>query len=261
MYIDPSKSKKILVVHGISPSTDADIIHNQRLESNMRSRLTAPVDFTVDMFKYESMNDDSQRAIKLINKVFTKCLITEKVIEYTIDLLGDVVTYIIESSTAREITDRLKQTILDNVQNHHNPLTIVAHSLGSLYAFNAIMELIAEHPTLFNMNDRTTWPIQSFVTLGSPIGLSFLQHKKLTSMETGANSIRWYNYYDVLDPVVSGNIFGNPTEKLEIASKLHTTGWDITDIIIDNGSSWIAAHTGYWENQSLADDLISIITT
>lgn len=260
-HTDPHKAKRILVVHGISTGTDADLYQNKRLESTMRQRLTMPVDFMVDMFLYESMNDSSQQILQAINTVFTRSLIAETVIDYTIDMVGDVVQYLIKSTTGREITDKLKQRIMHNFEFDHNPLTIVAHSLGSLYAFDAVMELIVENPSLFNPDGRGTWPVQSLVTIGSPVGLPFFNDRQLQSIPVGRSQIRWFNYYDALDPIVSGNIFGNPTEKLHIAGKFATTGWDIRDVVLNNGSSWLSAHTGYWENQSLADDLISIITT
>jgi hypothetical protein len=64
----------------------------------------------------------------------------------------------------------------------------VAHSLGSIYAFDVLNSLIGdgEH---FDPGSRKTWPIQGLLTLGSPIGLDMFK-------VTGRNSIRDFGLGD-----------------------------------------------------------------
>ena len=47
---------------------------------------------------------------------------------------------------------------------------IISHSLGTVYALDAINELIRREE-YFKGNDRKTWPVQGLITMGSPLGL------------------------------------------------------------------------------------------
>lgn len=262
MSINPYNSKKILVVHGINPGDESDIIGHTRLQKALHEHLVDNhIDHTVDIVKYESINDIANTPLSLINNMFVKSLLAEAVIAYTVDLVGDVFVYVRNSDPARQIRDRIKTAIMDNYYHKHDPLTIVAHSLGSLYAFDVMNELLIDHPELFDANDRKTWPVQALITLGSPIGLVFFNDRQLVPFDVGQSQMRWYNMFDREDPVVTGNIFGQKTHMCEIAEQYQTPGWEIKDIAVDNGSSWIKAHTNYWENPYVLDTIVSVITS
>lgn len=262
MSINPFNQKKILVIHGINPGDESDIVGHKRLIKALDEHLIDNrIPHTVDIVKYESINDLANTPLTAINNMFIKSLLAEAVVSATIDLVGDVFVYLRNSDAAALIRKRIKDAIMDNYHNQHDPLTLVAHSLGSLYAFDALNELIIDYPELFNPDDRKTWPVQSLITLGSPVGLVFFNDRQLVPFDIGQSQLRWYNIFDREDPVVTGNVFGQKTHMCEIAEQFQTDGWEIKDIAVDNGSSWIKAHTNYWENKYVLDIIVSVITS
>lgn len=69
-------------------------------------------------------------------------------------------------------------------------IMLIGHSLGSVIAFDALWEL--------SRQQRSDVRIDEFVTLGSPLGLNFTQHRMLGARERGArrypdNIRRWTN--------------------------------------------------------------------
>ena len=114
---------------------------------------------------------------------------------------------------------------------------IVAHSLGSVVAYEAL----CTHPE---------WPVHTFVTIGSPLGISNLIFEKLhPSPEGGVGAwpqgiARWYNIADRGDVVALvkqlGSLFGSR----------------VTDSLIDNGAK---AHdaTRYLTSKELGDAVAS----
>jgi hypothetical protein len=108
---------------------------------------------------------------------------------------------------------------------------IIAHSLGSVVAYEAL----CAHPE---------WAVQTFVTLGSPLGISNLIFEKLQPAPTNKIGVwpqgiaRWYNIADEGDIVA-------------LVKKLSTRfGHQVVDELIDNGSR---AHdaTRYLTSQAL----------
>ncbi|MCK4352568.1 hypothetical protein KAW65_04080 [candidate division WOR-3 bacterium] len=275
MSVDPGKPRKILVVHGVQAGEDKDINSHEDIEKLILSRLTPEqlpvVRFETEMYRYENINDDAQSKLKkvfgfFLERLLNKVLIGEllgKIVEKGVDVIGDVVINLQEGNTAATIRDGLISKI-ESIYEQGNPLYIVAHSLGTIYAFDAVNELI-KNEKYFNRNDRRTWPVQALVTLGSPIGLSMFNRNTVENFKPGANHFRWRNYWARTDPVVSGSFYGKPVEKYQIAEKFSTnlnSGWVIQDRVVDPGKqAWLGAHVSYWNDSGLGDDLISLITT
>jgi hypothetical protein len=262
MSINPQNKKKILVIHGVARTDDKHQLQNEILEKNINDRLTMDIDYYTEMFRYEDINDKSKDFVPPFFKRLTRRLLPYSGISALVDVLEDIVIVLKSEKTSRHIVDLLKANIMDNYNNEGAPLTIVAHSLGSIYAFDAINELMLEEGELFNPDDRTTWPVQSLVTLGSPLGLKMFEREKVISIGNGANKFRWYNFFSKTDPIVSGTVLGTPID-YKIAENFadDDMGWEIHDIIVDTGSTWLSAHVGYWKSSSMADNIIHLLNS
>ncbi|MFA5032222.1 MAG: hypothetical protein WC614_04300 [bacterium] len=274
MSVDPKKPRKILVVHGVQAGKDNDINSHDGIKKLILSRLTPEqlpmVKFETEMYRYENINDNAQRSLKKVLGIFLVDLLGKipigslagKLVENGVDVVGDVIINIQEGSTATIIRDGLINRI-EKIYEEGNPLYIVAHSLGTIYAFDAVNKLIA-NKKYFDRNSRTTWPVQALVTLGSPIGLSMFNRNTVKKFQPGSRYFRWVNYWARTDPVVSGNFYGKPVEKYQIAEKFSTnpnSGWVIQDRVIDSKKAWLWAHISYWNDSGIGDDLVSLITS
>ncbi len=270
MGVDPNKIRKILVVHGVQSGRNEDINVHKDIKELVVSRLGGvPLKFETDIYRYENISDKAQSKVKKILDIFLDKLIGKipfgnllgSVIENGVDIVGDVVIKLKGGSTAETIRDGLIEKI-ESIYEEGNPLYVVAHSLGSIYAFDAINQLI-KNKNYFDRNSRKTWPVQALVTMGSPIGLSMFQRNRVTPFGIGRHFFRWINYWARTDPVVSGNFYGKPHEGYQIAEKFNInkekSGWAIKDSILDIGKSWLMAHTGYWDNAAIGDDLVALI--
>jgi len=177
-----------------------------------------------------------------------------------------VVISLSKNSTANQIRAGLRKALLD-IFAAGNPCYIVAHSLGSIYAFDVLNGLIAdgEH---FNRSSRKSWPVQGLMTIGSPIGLDMFKvtgRDRITDFGAGDKWFRWLNIWDPNDPVVSGSIFGQHLSGYKIAenflSGASEQGWVIRDISTDTGKSWLLAHTAYWHSPVVGDKLVDMVTS
>jgi hypothetical protein len=101
------------------------------------------------------------------------------------------------------------------------------------------------------------------MTMGSPIGLNLFEGRQ-TARIPGAGLARfpWQNYWDPLDPIVSGSVFGAPASAAVIAQNLEVIGsnWLVRDRKIDSGKQWLPAHTSYWDLPEIGDELAGWLT-
>ena len=178
--------------------------------------------------------------------------------------VGDVVISLSKNSTANKIRKGLKDKILKYYQNG-NPLYIVAHSLGTVYAFDVVNELIADN-NYFDRNDPLNWPVQGMITLGSPLGLRMFKstgRNNARNLGDGQFNFKWMNYFDVNDPVVSGDIFGKRLNNYKIAENYRkgtaSQGWFIRDYPTDTGKTWLLAHTAYWNVAAVGEGLVNML--
>lgn len=267
MSVDPAKERKILIVHGVQLGSDKDQKQDQVITELVNNRLgNLPLDFKSELYTYENINDAAHKKFKRLSKLISKTPIGKIVADKAIDLIGDVVTSLLDKSTAAKIRGGLRKEILKHY-NNGNPCYVVAHSLGSIYAFDVINELMREN-NYFDRGSRKTWPVQGMMTIGSPIGLPMFKstgRKKVTNLGPGNKWFRWVNFWDRTDPVVSGNIFGKKIQGYEIAEKYQTDskeqGWVIRDKSIDTGKVWLMSHVSYWDNPIVGDSLVDMITS
>ena len=263
MAVDPKQSRKVLVIHGVQIGEAKDQKQNKRIEENIEGRLGGvPLKFESEMFKYEDLNDKAQKKWKTL----LSFLVTGPVgavAEKALDLVGDVVTAKLNTSTAHEIREKLKARIME-IYEEGNPCYVVAHSLGSIYAFDVVNELMQEKE-IFKRTSRKTWPVQGLVTLGSPIGVSLFKkgRTRVSNLGEGTKWFRWINYWDRTDPVVSGSIFGKQVSGYDIAENYRKEdpkqGWMIRDKPLDTGRTWLLSHVAYWDHPVVGDGLADLI--
>lgn len=277
MPVDFKKPAHILVVHGVQTGEDADIKAEQQIRALMTRSLAemhVEKEFDVKGYLYENINDEAQDFYKLIGTAISagKPLIG-KALDKLIDLAGDVVTAAKNTSTAHKIRKGLRDSILESYRSR-NQLVIVSHSLGTIYALDVINELIARK-NYFKGDNYNSWPVQGLITMGSPLGLALeIAGIKIFEKRT-INNIAdaefalfpWHNYFNRLDPVVSGNIFGTPVDvdgargpvELRYGPSIQGANWLLQGHVVTSGQQWLLAHTAYWNNPAIGDRLIDML--
>lgn len=174
--------------------------------------------------------------------------------------LGDVVAYVsendnhIRSTVWSQIEPELKKGI---------PYTIIAHSLGSIIAFDYLFDLF-ERNKLFdpiNQDEETIKTLQknfrNFFTLGSPVGLFILRKGELWMENNKFKEIKnpvkddgriWLNFYDDQD------IIAFPLERLFAQNPVNASR-SLKDIPVETGNLVANSHTNYWQNSKVAEEI------
>lgn len=262
MTVDFNRTRKVLVVHGIQSGTDEDLRQHILIRDLIESRLNGmPLDFETELFSYEDINDKVTNRISQLFGLFSRNLIARKAIDLTVDLVGDVLINLADGSTAAKIREGLRERILENYNAGH-PQFVVAHSLGSIYVFDVINELIS-NSDYFARESNASWPVQGLITIGSPLGLRLFKRDRVSHFEPGRRHFYWLNHWDRHDPVVSGSFYGKPRSGYEIADRFRKqgedNGWFIQDRIVDTGRTWLMAHVSYWRLPTVGEDLASLL--
>lgn len=265
MAVDPGKPRKVLVVHGVQTGSNDDLNQERLIDELIRSRLgNIPLPYTCELYRYENINDAAQQNFSRLIELLVKNPVGQAVGQTVLELAGDVVISLADGSTAETIRNGLRQAIVD-IFDAGNPCYIVAHSLGSIYAFDVVNRLIADEG-YFDRASRRNWPVQGLLTIGSPIGLNMFKitgRDRITNFGPGDKWFRWVNIWDHNDPVVSGNIFGQFSDQYRIAESFLSAdpeqGWVIRDIAADTGKAWLLAHTAYWNSPVVGDKLVDMI--
>lgn len=262
MPLDPNKTRVVLVVHGVQTGEDADLNQDETIRKLLDQRIgpNDNIQFDVAMYKYENLNDEVTDKFKTLTGLIVNNPVGKALAKTAVDLVGDVVISLANGSTADKIRNNLKETILDYYDKGH-PCYLVSHSLGSVYSFDVINSIMKQND-VFVRDDRSTWPVMGWLTIGSPLGLSMFKatgRGRVSDLGPGSNVFPWLNYFDITDPVVSGAIFGQQLDSNSIAEAYidgsDTQGWYARDYSIDTGQVWLAAHTAYWKLPQVGDGL------
>lgn len=265
MTVSAGKKPVILVVHGVQLGEAVDLQQDNYIAELVQSRLAGHTfEFDVDLYRYEDLNDVAQQKLIQLSKLIIQSPLSSILTTSALDIVGDVVISLSKNSTANAIRSKLKEKILSYFEQGH-PLYLVAHSLGTVYSFDVINELMQE-PEYFRRDDPLSWPVQGMLTIGSPLGLDLFKQtgrSQAMLMGLGEYNFKWLNYFDVNDPVVSGNIFGVALASTQIAERFKQDipdfGWYIQDYPVVTGQTWLLAHTAYWQNPMVGDGLVSMM--
>lgn len=263
MAVDFGKAPRILVVHGVQLGDDSDLQQHETLRDTLNVRLgNIPFDFNTELYKYEGLNDQAQGLLQIVLQLVPANPALKVAMGAALDIIGDVVINLSNGSTAHQIRQNLKARILQ-IHEQQEPLFIVAHSLGSIYAFDVVNALM-KSPRYFDRSDRGSWPVQGLVTIGSPIGLQMFKRNKVSALGAGTPFFTWCNFWDRSDPVVSGSFYGKPMQGYAIAERFATDdpqcGWFIRDTVLDMGKAWLPAHVAYWTHPVVGDQILQLVT-
>lgn len=277
MAVDFKKDAHILAVHGVQVGEDKDITSDDSIRKLVTKSLSnSHIDrkFEASGFFYEDINDDAQKYYQLLSSAITKGKpLVGRALKLFIDVSGDVVTIAKNTSTAKKIRNKLRKQILESYNNGHQ-LVMVAHSLGTIYALDVINELIRNN-NYFSGDDRTTWPVQGLVTMGSPLGLELdiaglkiFEKRKISPIQNAEIEVLpWHNYFNRHDPIVSGNVFGKPIDlkgakgpvEKRYGADTKKNQWLLQGHAVTSGNQWVRAHTAYWKNPKIGDQLVSML--
>lgn len=263
MSVDFQKPPAILVVHGVQRGDNTDLTQHKVLHDLLKGRLGGiPFEFSTDIYKYENLNDEDLSALNTVLRLIPADPLAKFAVRGALDIIGDVVINLKNGSTAHAIRGNLI-TRIEEIHEQRTPLYIVAHSLGSIYAFDVVNTLM-RRARYFDRRSREDWPVQGLVTIGSPIGLQMFRRNKVTRLGDGTSLFHWRNFWDRTDPVVSGSFYGKPQQGYTIAERFQTDdpecGWFIQDTVVDIGKPWLFAHVGYWEHPLIGDQILDLIT-
>src|SRR3989338_4492053 len=114
MAVDLTKPKRFLVVNVFQSGTDADKNHHQLIEALIKTRLNnAPLRFETEMYRYENINDQAQRSLRRVIKLFFDNIVAEKAVDLGLDIVLDVLIALKGDSTAQKIRQGLVDRLLE----------------------------------------------------------------------------------------------------------------------------------------------------
>jgi len=173
--------------------------------------------------------------------------------------LGDVVAYVSDND------NNIRRTVWSQMQSllaKNAPYSIVAHSLGSVIAFDYIFNLF-DRGILFRPLTASPEEVEtlkngfaSLFTMGSPGALFMLRQGKLWDPQVGGDhfakiknplpaSSRWLNFWDKED------IIAYPAERL-FRRNPENQQKPLEDVEVQTGNLVVNSHLGYWSNAEVA---------
>ena len=113
-------------------------------------------------------------------------VVAEPLIRQFLDrFVDDLYGYFYEEGKRHEISEVLTTELL-SASDAGRRIALIAHSMGTVIALDVL--------------NRLDLPIDAFVTMGSPLGSDYIQHK-LGSPSYPPHVRRWLNVFDGTDPV------------------------------------------------------------
>ena len=139
------------------------------------------------------------------------------------------------------MADEMRARVRDAIERHDGPLVILAHSLGSIIAFDVLSE-----PELAGRG-------VSFVTVGSPLGLGPAQDHLRTwrgsrPIEIPGSIAFWRNFQAAGDPVAVGTGLDDLRDDYAPSLRVHATE-------VRNEAEWHHALSGYLETPEVRDTI------
>lgn len=159
-----------------------------------------------------------------------------------LDLGLDFVLYL-DSQHGKKIRDRLRQRIVEVSERCGDDIILVAHSLGSVIAYDVLAEANMKNDPL---------PVRQLVTLGSPLAWT-LELRKVEEKEEckfeSIGDIPWTNIYYKEDYV---------TRHKELPVRVfHNVRNEL--LPLPRSSSSLKSHSAYWEDDAVAQTIRDIL--
>jgi len=159
-----------------------------------------------------------------------------------LDLGSDFLLYL-DSDHGRKIRNRLKGKVLELASKHPEGIALVAHSLGSVIAYDALAEAVCEKKPL---------PVNQLVTFGSPLAWTFDLRdveEKDERRFTSIGSTKWTNFFYEEDYV--------PLHCHLPSSRFPTVA--NRKLALPKGKSQFGSHTAYWKDETFAAEVKKLI--
>jgi len=159
-----------------------------------------------------------------------------------LDLGSDFLLYL-DSDHGQKIRNRLKGEILELASKHPEGIALVAHSLGSVIAYDVLAEAVC---------DKNPLPVKQLVTFGSPLAWTFDlrdAEEKDERRFTSIGATKWTNFFYKEDYV--------PLHRPLPASKFSTVVNQ--ELTLPQGNSQFGSHTAYWKDESFAAEVKKLI--
>lgn len=279
MPVDLNQPPHVLVIHGAQRGRASQVKAEKKIRQLVATALAArniAEDFEVRQYVYESTKDrhPTVQLGKLVSLAIARGRpLAGFALATAVDLVGDVLLGVADGSTAAQVRAGLKAAILESHAAGHRVL-VVAHSLGTVYALQAVNELLAESPQHFAGDDRRRWATQGLVTLGSPLGLDFrlfglhvFPRIPLSNVPSDCERFPWHNFFSRHDPIVTGRVFGECMVCTESESPVerryrdHTdaAGWLLQGHHVRTRTRWLTAHAAYWTAPAVGDRLVGML--
>jgi len=181
--------------------------------------------------------------------------------------VGDIIAYTSEPANSNGIRETVWQQISECCES--GPYSILAHSLGSIIAFDYLYKLFIKKTLLYpgDIPETNTRKLNRYkknfrhlFTFGSPIGLFMLRQGILWRTCDPFSSVTnplpeghtWLNFYDREDLAAYplAQLFGL-NEKNKNKS--------LKDVKVNTGNLVVNSHLNYWKNNKMAAEIASVL--
>jgi pimeloyl-ACP methyl ester carboxylesterase len=178
-------TRKIVAIHGIGNNKPG-------WSDSLRAFLDIPESDWIE-FNYEDLMDKTwfHRVVVTATKVYLSHTYGPEAAALgagTEDYFNDLVSYFVMNGTRLEIAVRLKEIL-----RAHPDAIILAHSLGSVVAYETLKN--------FDLSAHT------LITMGSPLSKHLVKRFLRVQNRERPKLVNWYNVWSLFDPV-SGKVEG-----------------------------------------------------
>jgi hypothetical protein len=217
----------------------ADIVHPTLLnpKSDNKKDSLAEDEPYVRATKYETKqpNPVKRKMLDLLEKKMDKAFVASKMSQkleilsevFIHNFFSDLDVYFSDRKKGSESVNSLIQNRLIELLNRHkdDKILLISHSMGTIIAYDVLSHVLRD------------FPIDTFITAGSPLGLPFIMQKlapeqksndQLPLLKTPASIQRsWYNLSDLDDKVAANYNLADDYTK-------NSNGIGVTDLIVSN---------------------------
>jgi hypothetical protein len=261
---------RIIFIHGIAPTVISwdfserlwRLIVSKLIQYNVLQEGTSAEEIeqtiTFERVNYSKIGDEAQTRLlqayeqeaeklySLANRL-NRMAGLDKIRKQIITSVSDVMVY-----NSEYWRGEIQQMVVDKVEPYiatGDAVSIIAHSLGSVVAFDTLRENVQHNPKWKDANFRPS----NLFTMGSPIALFTLDLERGPHAPDPRDAAElpyaqlvdqdgvWYNFLDAQD------LIAYPLQVL------FSDKFALEDIVVQTGTNPRKAHDGYWDCMEVAD--------
>jgi hypothetical protein len=229
-----------VVPEGATPEEVAQIVTFEQVNYSM-------IGNDAEQRLLKAYEQESEKLYSLVHRL-NRIAGLDQVRRTMITAVTDVLVYM-TASWRTEIQQLMAEKI-ERYAGSGDAVTIIAHSLGSVVAFETIYEQVRNNPKWTAAKFKPT----NLFTMGSPIALLTLDMDRrigshhpapgspvIPHAEPAQDEGVWYNFLDAQD------LIAYPLEVL------FRDRFKLQDIVVQTGANPGKAHTGYWTNNEVLE--------